>query len=301
MVKTIIPDNKEHWLELRASCLTSTEIAALFNCSPYTTAFELWHRKKNKEIVTLDPNVRMLWGSRLERSIAEGVAEDNGWKIRPMKEFMYDDVLKIGASFDFSIGEEEILEIKNVDNRVFREGWIVDGDNIEAPPHLEIQVQVQMMISGRKVAWIAALVGGNDVKLIKREPDVFVRGQILNKALLFWESIEKGNPPDPDFSRDLETISRLYGFAEPGKVMDARGNQEIGKLMADYHALGEAEKAAKMGKDAIKGRMLTLIGDHEKILGETFTISAGMVGPTRVEAYDRAGFRMFKPSWKKIK
>ena len=29
-----------------------------------------------------------------------------------------------------------ILEIKNVDSLAFKEGWIVDGEDVQAPPHI---------------------------------------------------------------------------------------------------------------------------------------------------------------------
>ena len=44
-VQTITPSSKQDWLKARTEDITSTEVSALFGISPYTTAFELWHRK----------------------------------------------------------------------------------------------------------------------------------------------------------------------------------------------------------------------------------------------------------------
>lgn len=308
MIETIVPENEAAWLELRKKDITSTETAALFGLSPYATAFELWHRKHDNIEVEFKMNERVQWGSRLQDAIAAGVAEDQGWTIRRMTEYIRDPELKMGASFDFSIEthtvpgwpqeEKGILEVKNVDSLAFRDGWIVDGDNVEAPPHIEIQVQQQLALTGRTVAFIAALIGGNRVILIKREPDPTVITAIKEKIKGFWASVDAHQEPTPDFARDADFIARLYSYAEPGKVFNA--DDRIAKLAFAYKQAADEVKTAEEKKDAAKAELLTIVGSAEKVIGPTFTISAGMVGPAHVE-YDRQGYRLFKISWKKAK
>ena len=72
----------------------------------------------------------MKWGTRLQDSIAMGIAQDQGWSIRPMKEYITDTDLRLGASFDFAIGDDGLLEIKNVDSLVFHKQWESDGDHV---------------------------------------------------------------------------------------------------------------------------------------------------------------------------
>lgn len=308
MIETIIPSDEKHWLELRKQDVTSTETAALFGISPYMTMFELWHRKHDKIEVAFEVNERMRWGTRLQDSIAAGVAEDQGWTIRRMTEYLRDPELNMGASFDFSIEKATvpdwpkdslgILEVKNVDSLAFKEGWLIDGDDVQAPTHIEVQVQQQLALSGCKIAFIGALIGGNRVVLIKREPDPAVVGAIKGAIKAFWESVANHQAPQPDFAKDSDLIARLYSFAEPGKVFNA--DERVSKLAFAYKQAGIEEKAAKEKKDASKAEILTIIGDAEKVLGEWGSISAGMIGPCHVE-YDREGYRNFKPSWKKVK
>lgn len=75
--------DKQEWLKKRLDDITSTEVSALFGLSPYSTEFELWHRKKSREVVELASNERMVWGSRLESAIAGGIASDQGWEVSP--------------------------------------------------------------------------------------------------------------------------------------------------------------------------------------------------------------------------
>ena len=128
---TITPKDEADWLAMRKQDVTSTESAALFGMSPYLTHFDLWHRKHSGNVPEFKTNERMKWGNRLESAIAHGIAEEQGWKVSPMKEYMRLPTSRIGSSFDFvitSLGEPVHLEIKNVDYLAFRDGWIEHDD-----------------------------------------------------------------------------------------------------------------------------------------------------------------------------
>lgn len=310
--------DKQAWLNERTKDITSTEVASLFGISPWTTAYELWYRKKDGLIVEIEENKRMFWGTKLQDAIAAGVAEEQGWNIRRMDEYGRIPELRIGASFDFSIeggslkfpdgkdgivwGSENLglLEIKNVDGLQFKKGWIVDGDNVEAPPYIELQVQHQLLVSGRAYAWIGALIGGNNLVLIKREPSPKIHEAIKQKAAAFWKSIDENNPPAPNFETDSKFIASLYNYSEPGKVVDVAGDETIVRMAEEYKEAGDKIKLFDNMRDEIKARILAAIGDAEKATGGNFTVSAGMVGPAHV-SYDRAGYRTFKITWRKDK
>ncbi len=312
MIEIIQPQSQQHWLEMRTMDVTSTETAALFGLSPYMTEFELWHRKKDAVIVKLEENERMFWGTTLQDAIAGGIAKKQGWQIRRMDEYIRDTELRLGASFDFSIEQfvphmplEEhqkgLLEIKNVDALIFRDGWSFDEDgDLEAPPHIEIQVQQQLFITKRPVVHIGALVGGNKVQMIERHPDQVVMDAIATKVGAFWQSIKDDRPPEPDFIKDAEFITSLYGYADPGKVLDARDDSEFQMWASEHKRLGEEIKHMTEVRDGFKARMLTRMEDAEKVLGDGFSISAGIIGEAEI-AYTRKPYRMFKPSWKKVK
>lgn len=301
-------ETKDQWLSMRLDVITSTEVSALFHLNPYITEFELWHQKKNKEIVLLEDNERMRWGQRLEPTIAEGVAEDQGWMAHPFKDFAVHDEIKAGASFDYMIAVpngnntvEGLLEIKNVDWLQVKSKWLIeDGEVIEAPPHIELQVQHQLMITDHPFCYIAALEGGNKVYLLKREPSEQIISSIKSKIIKFWNSIESGIEPKPDFERDSDFIAKLNGYAEPNKVMNVT-EPRMDQLAKEYKEAMEMSSKSDKKKKAIKAEMLTLIGDNEKVLGDGYTVSAGVTGPTRIEAHERQGFRQFRIHYKKGK
>jgi putative phage-type endonuclease len=296
MKEIIEPKDKAHWLELRKQDVTSTETPALFGLSPYLTEFELYHRHANKVDVAFDVNERMKWGTRLESAIALGIAEDNNLDVRPMKEYIRLSDLKMGSSFDYAINPTGLLEIKNVDSLAFKNGWSVDGDEVEAPNHIELQVQHQLAVSGAEYALIGAFIGGNNVVLIRREPDDEIIKQIKEKIFNFWRAVEKGKAPSPDFVKDADFIKQIYNIAKPGAVIEA--DSRVKELATEYHQLGIQARILDQQRDACKAEMLTLIGDAEKVVGDTFTISSGMVkgGPV---SYERKDYRNFKVNPKK--
>lgn len=298
MTEIIKYTTEEEWLNARLHDVTSSEVAALFGLSPYTTELELWHNKKNQTQPNIVNNDRMKWGDRLEPAIARGIASDMEWTVSPMKYYQRDKALRIGSSFDFRIsrmGNQDcfgILEIKNVDYIQLKQKWIFEDKKcVEAPPHIELQCQHQLAVSGADFLYIGALVGGNDVVTIKRTPDQNIINQIKSKTISFWHSIKEDKQPVMDFERDAAFIRQLYNYAEPGKLMD--GTPELDKLIESYSQVAEKEKAIKKEKDALKAHILTLIDDSEKVIGNNYSITAGMIGPKQLN-YERKGYRNFK-------
>lgn len=294
-VGMIVPDSKDHWLELRSGVVTSTEVSALFNLNPYVTLFELWHRKKNKDIIHIEENERMKWGNYLESSIAAGFAKDNNWEIRNAVEFAIDYSLRAGSSFDYEVlSEQALLEIKNVDSLAFDRSWT----ETEAPPHIELQVQQQLMLTGLDVAYIGCLIGGNRTQLIKRKANKNIHTAIRKKIYEFWDSIENDIKPEPNFSKDAEFIASLYSHAEPGSLMTVDETSEISTLALEYKRLSEEIKSLDEKKSETKAKILQLINDSEKVKGSNFSISAGIVGETQV-SYTRKAYRDFRIFFKK--
>jgi putative phage-type endonuclease len=306
---SITPDNEEHWLGLRTQDLTSTDVAALFGLSPYKTKFELWHEKLAAEIVRLQDNPRMAWGRRLESAVANGIAEDMGWSVRPFKDYMRIPEHRIGASFDFMVQDRAgvddsaaaILEIKCVDFLAFRDGWTIEDDFIEAPAHIELQVQHQMLVSGLSRAYIGVLVGGNRIEVLERQADPKVHAGILAAAAKFWADVAAGNAPPPVMPDDAAAVIAMNQYAAPGKLLDARGNPDVIAAVAEYAAASARAKEAEEAKQVAKADLLLAIGDAEKVLVDGYSVSAGLVGPAEIAAFTRKGFRNLRVTKKVAK
>src|SRR5690349_8562125 len=80
VVSAVLLGNEPHdtpeWHALRAGGIGGSEIAAVVGLSKWTSAFELWHRKRGA-IGQQAQNEAMEWGSRLEPVIAAKFAEEH--------------------------------------------------------------------------------------------------------------------------------------------------------------------------------------------------------------------------------
>lgn len=308
--------DEEEWLKARLEDITSTQVSALpqINLSPYQTPFDLWHEKKNREIVDVPVNERMKWGTRLQDAVARGVAEDLGLTVRRMNAYLRKPVFRIGSSFDFEIvGHKRgpgLMEIKCVDGLVFRNAWLVKEDGtVDAPPHIEMQLQHQLEVSERTWGMIVALVGGNEVYVLERERDDEIGNVIRFSSMEFWKSIEANRPPEPDYSRDAKLIARIYRTTDPGKILDATMDSTLSYLAGQYDFASREVKAHEAAKDAARAKILEAIGPAEKVIGDGWTISSKEVAPNpgtlitpeMVGTYygGKSGFRSFRLTMKK--
>ena len=280
-IQTIEIENQHQWLTERAKDVTSTEVSALFGLSPYLTEFELFHQKRDAVVVKIEPNERMKWGNRLESAIAQGAAEDMGWNIAKLNVYMRDQAARIGSSFDFEIKSSAngpgILEVKNVDWVQYQKNWIDDGNgNIEAPEHIELQVQHQMEISGFEWCAIVALVGGNEQKIVLRNRDRDIGKSIREKTGEFWNRVLQNQPPSADYTRDAEFIvKQLHRNAIEGLVAEA--DAELENMIRDYEFIHKEHADLEKLKIQRRAEILERIGHASKVLTSFGSLSTGQV------------------------
>lgn len=282
------------WLAARKLDITSTEAAALFGAGAYVkTPYELYHLKAGTfPAPEFEGNERTRWGNRLEDAIARGVAEDLGLIVEPFKVYVRLPDVRMGSSFDFKIvglveGHDDnearrmfgehgpgIMEVKNVDGLQFRRSWMDDGETVEAPVHIEFQVQHQLEVADLGWAIIAPLVGGNTPKPVIRVRDRDAGAAIRAKVAELWTRINAGMEPAPDFTKDGKTIAQVYRDTD-GSSVDLSDNPRLAKLCRDYKAAAADEKAAKDRKDTAKAEILTIIKAAKTIAYAGGKISAG--------------------------
>ena len=271
--------DKQSWLENRLLDVTSTEVSALFGLNPYQTEFELYHQKKDKVIISVPDSERMMWGRNLEDSIALGFAEKYKMKVEQFDVYMRDPETRMGSSFDYKITSEKepmILEIKNVDALAYRKNWIEhDEDNIEPPEHIALQLQHQLEITGYSVGYIVALVGGNTMKVVKSKRDTEIGKLLKEKVRNFWEKIQSGTEPNPDYTKDAQYIMKnLCNQADASTILNA--DPEMDQLIADYIAVNAEYKSLNKTRDAIKAQILSMSQNASKIISQHGTINCAM-------------------------
>lgn len=256
----VVPNDIQHWLSLRLQDITSTQSPALFNLSPYLTKFELYHSKASGLSLDFEENERMTWGKRLEPVIAAGVAEDNGWKLRKINEYIRIPEINMGSSFDYEVVCPQrglgILEIKNVDYYVFGKKWVDE----QAPEDIEIQLQHQLEVKD-DCNWgcIAAFVGGNRPEEFIRERDRDMGAGLVAAVRKFWDDVKHKREPEPNFDRDGDAIKRLYKGS--GEMLDREADTELAGLAASYLAAQKAQTEAEKQQKNFAAQILRRLGN----------------------------------------
>jgi len=296
MTKEIVKYTTEKaWLAERMKDITSTEISAILDVNPYLSPWELFQRKKAGVVQPFETNERMRWGTRLQDAIADGAVEELGLKgcVRLM-DYIRIPEHRVGSSFDYKVTDESgdgILETKNVDSLQFHQNWKEEDGLLEAPPHIELQVQHQLLVSGMPFAYLVALVGGNTLRHTKRVKDEAVGRVILRKVAEFWQMVRDDRPPPPDFTRDAKLIAALYNKSNPGEVIDLSGDQKADELVYYFHSAQESVALMQRKIDEYKAQMLEIIGTAEKAVGSKWSISAKEVAgtPGKIVTQDMVG------------
>ena len=266
----------------RASVVGASEVAALFDASPYLTHFELWHRK-NGTVATPDFNhvgedgtpedERIYWGVKLEAAIIEAAKERFGYTDREQVKHLTNGK-GLGGHPDRRVicpkRGPGVLEIKTVDWLV-RKGW---GD--EPPMHYLLQSQAYQGLDG--VAWgdVLVLVGGNKLERFCYDFRPKIYTEIERRVEAFWQSVASGQAPKPDYTRDGDTIRELNASPSDA-VIDLKGDNLAAIAAAEYQAGKEMEKQGKARAEAALAELVDKMGDHNVALLDGFTFKATKV------------------------
>src|SRR3990167_141558 len=162
--------------------------------------YTLWMVKAGR----LDPpsveNERTKWGIRLESVIAEAIGEMKGWGvIDPEGYYKHPAIEGMGCTIDRLISDDShdtfgVLELKNVDYKIWKQQWTGD----EPPIHTILQLQHQLACTGLSWGAIGGLVGGNHPEAYVYEARPKTIAAIERAVTKFWASIKANQPPQPD-------------------------------------------------------------------------------------------------------
>jgi predicted phage-related endonuclease len=278
--------------QFRAQHVGASEVAALFDCSPYLTKFELWHRKQGNidtpafNAVSDDgtpDDERIYWGVRLEAAIIEAAKERYGYIDREQVDRLSNGK-GLGGHPDRRVICPErgpgILEIKTADWLV-RKSW---GD--EPPMHYLLQSQAYQGLD--QVEWgdVLVLVGGNKLERFRYTFRPKIYAEIERRVADFWQSIEANDPPPADYTRDLDTITELTREGSDESI-DLSADNLAHEAAAAFLFAKEARLEAEKREDAAKAELLDKLGTASVGTLNGFIVRAtpvAAVPPTEITA-----------------
>lgn len=151
------------------------------------------------------------------------------------------------AEIDFET-QDANGEIKTVHPMAARD-WGQPGEDA-CPVYVTAQAMHGLMITGKRLCYVQALIGFDDDRVYRIERDDETIAAIRAKEIDFWQRVMDRNPPDPMASSDLlRMFERDAGtsieadFDQAGAVYELKAvKQQIKVLEADEERLSEAVK-----------------------------------------------------------
>jgi len=189
----------QEWLALRKTKITGTDAPVILGCSPYSSAYELWHLKKGL-LPEKAVNYAMMQGKNAEEQIRADFCHELGIEFFPDIVTPKDGFIM--ASLDgINFTKDMILEIKCCKKEYFDQ---VKEGNI--PPHFYAQIQHQLMCVPTAVLAYLHCVNGSDkcTQLIK--PDKAFQEELTKKEFAFFELLLDDVPPEAS-EKDYIVIS----------------------------------------------------------------------------------------------
>lgn len=223
--------------------LSATQISALFNASPYVTRWMLYQHFKNGIDIDPDENSRMKLGRRVQTALIDQAADDLALEVKQNDDDSYVRSLKqrIGCTRDAEIHCPDrgvgALELKTVWDYA---QWMTAWGGGTVPRHIEIQLQVQMMVGDGKKPYGWGVIGAcvcGEMKYWDRAPMARLWKQIEERVVEFFHDLDDGNVPEP-FGDPAEDplMAVLYPAVEKKKEQDLSGGTD------EHWQLGEAAR-----------------------------------------------------------
>lgn len=291
------------WHAARAKVVGASEVGALFGVSPHTSHWALWQIKAGRvPPPDLSGDERVTWGLRLEAAIADAVAETKGWEVRPGGHRTSEGSPGLGCTLDREALDRArglgCLELKTVDWLVRKRTW-----GAEPPPHILLQLQAQLAVTRYRWGAVAALVGGNELRIWEYEARPKVIAEIEKRVRAFWVSIRENKPPAVDGSPSTaDTLAALYPDASAPPI-DLRADNELPEACAGFLRAREARQAAEREERQYSNLIRAKVGDAEAAMVNGYTVRATAVAaiPDRVaepgeKIKGRAGYRRLNVS-----
>lgn len=257
--------------------ISASEVAALFNVSPWVTRWMLWHRFANGLNIDPPEDGRMKWGTLMEPIILAQAAIDLGLEVRVNRgedgkqRYFRRGLLGCHRDGDVVFPDRgpAAIEVKCIFDYTT---WMRDWNGGKAPPrHVEIQLQSQMMVgdgtrayeSGIIVAWVAG-----EVHYFERSPISELWNRIDQEAAGFFEQVGAAQEPEPfGVPVELPWLTQLFPL-DRGKTIDLTAHADAESYVqaaVAYQAAKDQESAGKRTAEPLRAKVLAFVKDADRV------------------------------------
>jgi predicted phage-related endonuclease len=255
--------DRAEWLRRRKANINGSEIGALFAYSPYMTPYALWADKSGRAELSEPDNEVLRRGRILEPAVAAAVREERpDWALQKATDYVWSSQVRLGCTPDFIVHCPQrgvgVLQAKTVAKPIFEEGW-----QAGPPQWIVLQALLEMMLENVSWGAIGVLVTGTysiDCKVFEFTRHPAAEAKLIAAAQRFWEYVDAGRAPPPDYARDDDVIKALFP-RDNGVMLDLTGDNRMPELLDRYETLKAMEGHAEKEMRAIKAEIAAKLGD----------------------------------------
>lgn len=254
--------SRYEWLEQRQGGIGSSDASAIADLSSFESPYSLWKIKTGR--APIDPPVDRTtqrlreWGNRLEPVILEATTDELGMPIaKPETGFYNLETPWLRANLDGLTADGRICEFKTVHGSQAKK-W--DG---QIADHAEIQVHHAGLVTGITHAVVAALVGGNDLRVYEIELNPRIQEILFDMEQKFWHCVQTDTPPDVDgHARTIEVLTSEWAHnPQPREVSE----DEVQDIWAAWMDADTRKKQAEHDLNKAKAQLAQLMDGHDSL------------------------------------
>lgn len=239
----------------RRNYIGGSEIAAVMGQSRWKTPLQVWAEKTGEvppEDISDKEHVQL--GTELEDFVAKKFERVTGMKVRKApKRYIHPDYPFMRCQVDRLItGTDYLLEVKTCSAWKEKE-W--EGEEI--PIEYILQVTWQLMVTGRKVGYIAVLIGGQKFRWKKIEADYKLMATLKQGTIDFWEMVQDKTPPMA-MAQDNDFMVKLYPEAED-KLLEA--SQDVNDAIGALQLIKAEQISLAKKRKEIEAKIKAIIGE----------------------------------------
>lgn len=242
--------------------------------------------------VDVEEDDRMSWGKRVEPVILAAAADELRCEVLPHDQGVYlkSPTVPVGCTPDGYAFDPQrglgFIEVKNIDFFRWKDTW----DERSAADHVELQLQTQLMIphpeyGPAKWGCIAALVGGNELKLYQRAPLMEVHQGIAAEAVKFLADVKANAEPEVlGVPIEIPALVAAYPKAVKDLVLteqnfDLAESVRVARLIEAYEFAKDRESFSKKESETLKAQLLAIAKDAGAIMlhGRYLNISKSQI------------------------
>ena len=247
----------------RSQFIGGSDVSAIIGISPWKSPHKLYIEKIGASVEDPTPAKRRIFarGKRWEPVVVEMLIDELEHRghaagiINRNTRYADHEHRFLRAEVDLELlldGEHVNAEMKTVHPFAAKE-WGDPGSD-EIPLHYAAQCMHGLMVTGRRLCIVAALIGADDLRIHRIERDDETIAAMRAREIEFWRRVQERDPPDPSTAEDIKW---LYG-KDAGEVMDA--DDDLLTLCRDLASATAIKKQATDAVESLSTRLKLAMG-----------------------------------------